>query len=122
MSTLSTHSLLIVEPNEKLTHPYNLLPSKYHITRVSTIVEGLNFIAHTVPKLIMVSASFTPNESLLLLETVSKAISAQLPQLIFVVDLSNPISTIPGTSWGGTTTLLSSQSSVAQVNASLAQG
>lgn len=122
MSTFQPYSLLIVEPNEKLTHPYNLLPSKYHITRVSTIAEGLNFIEKTIPTVVMVSGSFSASESVALLEKIRSGVSTTLPQLIFVVDLENPLSTIPGTTWGATTALLSSQSSVAVVNASLAQG
>jgi hypothetical protein len=120
MSTLPTHSLVIIEPNEKLTHPYNLLSPTYHITRVSTITEGLDFIAHTLPSVVMLSASFSPNESVLFLDTLHKVVHTSLPKLIFVVDLSCALSTIPGTTWGGSTQILSSQSPIAAIDASLA--
>jgi hypothetical protein len=121
MSTAQPYSLLIVEPNEKLTHPYNLIPSTYHITRVSTIAEGLDFVAHTLPTVIMVSGSFAAKDNVKLLEKTAEASHSHLPRLVFVVDLANPLSTIPGTTWGETTELLSSRSSAASVKASLMQ-
>lgn len=110
MSNSFNHSILIVEPNEKLTHPYNLLPSNYHITRVSTIAEARATLTQTVPSITLLSASFSPEESVSFLEKLHQAVSTTLPKLIFVVDFSNPINTIPGTSWGETAQVITTTS------------
>lgn len=110
MSNSTNQSLLIVEPNEKLTHPYNLLPSTYHITRVSTIAEARAIVAQTVPNVTLLSASFSLKESVSFLEDLHQAVHTTLPQLVFVVDFSNPINTIPGTSWGETAQIITTTS------------
>jgi len=118
-SLLST--ALLVEPNEKLTYPYNLLPSKYHKTRFSTIAEAQKFVTLETPKLICLSASFSSEELLLFLENLQKQVAVSLPKLIFVIDLKNPLSCIPGVSWGQNIEVITSQTTDTVVSAIFTQ-
>lgn len=106
--TKFTSTALIVEPNQKLTHPYKLLSEQYHITRVSTITDAESFLENEMPNLIMLSASFSAEEQHAFLENVTTYVKTTLPKLVMVIDLNHPINTVLGTTWGKTLEVVTS--------------
>jgi DNA-binding response OmpR family regulator len=121
MTNVTTLTALAIEPNEKLTHPYNLLPSHYHITRVSTIAEAEKCIATKIPSIILLNASFSKMEVLSFLEIVQKQLYSSIPKLIFVVDFNNRLNFIPGTNWGETADVISTRTNPKILNAIFTQ-
>ena len=112
-------NLLIIEPNKTLTVPYKFVPSAYHTTRVETMEKSQLILSIIQPDLIMLSASFSLTSLINFLDDLRSQIHHQLPNLIMVVDLSQPISHIPGTTWSGQLYILSSQSKPNQIRQSL---
>lgn len=108
--TKFTSSVLIVEPNQKLTHPYKLLSEQYHITRVSSITDAEQIVEESMPDIVMLSASFSAEEQHMFFEKVTTHVSFTLPLLVIVIDLENPISTVLGTTWGDSIQVVTSTS------------
>lgn len=106
-------NILIVEPNTKISHPYSYLPTSDVVERVSSLEAGLRSMATNIPELVFVSASIATSKLMGLLDALKQASRSGLIPLIFVVDHSHKLSTIPGTTWGGklgiTTTIVSSE-------------
>ncbi len=96
----SSLTILIIEPNKNLTFPYKFLPKHYHTTRVTTIEAGQNYLAQTLPNAVCLSASFAIEDILTFLETLTRQCYHHLPVLALVIDLTRPVTTIPGTNWG----------------------
>ena len=94
-------TILIIEPNETLTHPYVFLPSGFILHRVPYLDEAEEKIKEEIPSLILISASFPPSSTVEFLEFVKNKFAKKITSVIFIVDLSHRINFIPGTSWGG---------------------
>jgi hypothetical protein len=104
---LSSPFILVIEPNEKLTHPYIYLDPSYHNTRISSLTEAKEFTKSVIPNLIILSASFEIDHTVDFLSDLSSKRLNILPGLVFMVDLSNQLSYIPGTTWGNKCQVLS---------------
>jgi hypothetical protein len=110
---------LIIEPNDSLHIPYAYLEDAYEYDRCSSIEKGLAFMAKKYPDILFLSASFSLSKSLKVLESLKQKSSYTLIPLVIVVDLSNRVSSVPGTSWGNKIGLVSSLSSAQEVNSTL---
>jgi PleD family two-component response regulator len=101
----SLSSLLIIEPNDSLVLPYGYISELYpnidKMKRVSSTVKALDYLSEQTPDLVMLSASFSYVEQLEVLEKVKNLSKAKLIPVIIVVDFSQPLNSVLGTSWGG---------------------
>ena len=117
--SITTKTALIIEPNAKLDVPYQFLPSEYHTTRVDSMEKAEAFLLHTVPHLVLLSASFSAERTRKFLLSLKQASYAHLPGLILVVDLSHSVSSVIGTTWGETAAVLCSLSQKKEIVAVL---
>ena len=101
-------SILIIEPNKKLTLPYSYLPHSYKVTYITSIELGLAKLNRVNPNLVFLSASFSASKSLKFLESLKNSFKLKLIPLIIIVDLSHRLNFVPGTSWGGKIAVLDS--------------
>lgn len=121
MKLLEPLTALIIEPNTRLTNPYNSLPFSFNTSRYSSLDQASHSFLTIQPQLVLISASFTPTHIITFLEKVkneSVAIEELIP-VIFVVDLNNRLNFVPGTTWGTQMGLLHSLSSAQEVYATL---
>jgi len=102
-----TINVLIVEPNVNLKHPYQFLSKKYHLTRVKTIKEAIKTLASNSFQLFIMSATFSPEKQVLLLDAFKHSFSNQVTPLLITVDPSVPVSVIVGTKWSDKIAILS---------------
>jgi hypothetical protein len=118
-SALST--ILIIDPHEQLSKPYQWLPSAATLIHSTSTPQATQYLRDRIPSLVIISASFSPSQMLELLETVKRCVSHQrfLVPLIVMVDLHDRINFIPGTHWGQKMGVLCSLSSKEEVNAVL---
>lgn len=115
---------LIIEPNPQLVTPYSLLTSVYHqplsLTRVDNLDQARPAFTASKPDLVMFSGSFAAIASLDFLEFIHREMPmGELIPLIWVVDLSQPLSQVLGTAWGGKVAVLSSESDIHELRACL---
>lgn len=110
-------SALIVEPNEKLTHPYNLISQHYHSTRVSSLTEAIQYLDTFLPKVLFLSTSLKSEQMLKILEKLRQNTHTHLPKIIFVLDFSQTMSKLPKISWDGQADIISTQTPPAAVEA-----
>lgn len=108
--TPSHSHILIIEPRSELETPYTHITQFDSISRVESIEKALQTLTRLHPTLVMLSASFHISKSLPLLETLKYMSQTELIPLVFVVDHTSTISTIPGTTWGSRCAILSSLS------------
>ncbi|MEN8253372.1 MAG: hypothetical protein ABFQ62_03290 [Patescibacteria group bacterium] len=112
-------STLVIEPNKDLIAPYLHLSKTYTITRVDSLQTAFECLLDSPPKLVLLSVSY-PKIDLVDFLIELKCISRyELIPLIFVLDFSEHLNFIPGTSWGGQLGLLHNLSSRREVNATL---
>ena len=109
----------IIEPNKKLIIPYNHLPRSYDIFRVSTIDQALLKLAKVNPGIVFLSASFSALKSVSFLESLKNFSEDSLIPVIIVVDLSNRINFVPGTTWGGKIAVIDSCASKRELTSTL---
>ncbi len=121
MNSLTQRSVLIVEPNQSLTIPYMYLPNTYTLTCVSSIRRARNELAHTVPDLVFLSTSFRPAQTLSFLEELKKVSQSKtrIIPIVFVIDLSQRVSYVLGTTWAGKVGFANSQSSAEELFSTL---
>src|SRR5689334_7660665 len=122
MSFPSTLRILIVEPNPQFDRPYfyldQLFPQQPIITRVASIREALTALDSTF-NIVFLSSGFSPSQSLQFLETLKNTTETHLPSLVFVVDWSQRIHRVLGTTWASQVGILHSLSSQEEVIATL---
>ena len=112
-------TISIVEPNKKLITPYNYLTSLYSISRVSTIDQALLKLTKINPGIIFLSASFSASKSVRFLESLNNFSEGSLIPVVIVVDLSNRINFVPGTTWGGKIAVIDSCASKRELTSTL---
>lgn len=111
MSSPSQHTkTLIAEPNSKLKTPYSYL-SNFSQTRVQTVKQSIKALSQNKFDLYIISASFSPENQLLLLDAFKQNFKDRVIPLLVVVDLSRPTSTILGTNWSSKIALLAGSAS-----------
>lgn len=92
---------LIIEPNSKLNHPYDYLSEKLILTKVQSVKQANLELIQQQFSCFILSTSFSPEKQLSLLNAFKFNFKEQIIPLLLVVDLTQPLSTIPGTLWGG---------------------
>ncbi|KUK79350.1 MAG: hypothetical protein XD95_0453 [Microgenomates bacterium 39_7] len=102
---------LIVEPNADLKYPYQFLSKKYQLTRVKTVKEAIKTLSSYSFELFIISASFSPEKQVLLLDAFKNCFKDQVIPLVIIVDLSVPLSAIVGTKWSDKVCILSATAS-----------
>ena len=113
--------VLIVEPNRELAIPYMYLPIFFKITCVPSIQKAIEILHKTPPNLVFLSASFSATKSLQFLETLKRISAETIIPLIFVVDWSQRITRVLGTTWGGRIGLSHSLASADELHALLSR-
>ncbi|MBT4124620.1 MAG: hypothetical protein HN981_01765 [Candidatus Pacebacteria bacterium] len=108
-------SALIIEPNHNLKEPYETVADFFNITKVNSLAEARQSLTKLQPDIFFMSSSFSPHLQLEILETFKNACSTQIIPLVFVVDLSQSLNQITGTSWGDTLTILHSRQKQATI-------
>ncbi len=101
---------LIVEPNDKLESPYSFLTDLSQ-KRVRTVKQAAEALSQEKFDLYIISASFSPEKQLLLLDAFKQNFKERVIPLLVVVDLSRPTSTVLGTHWSNKVALLASSAS-----------
>ncbi len=104
----SNLDILIIEPNNLLKTPYSYIPSKYKIVRVSSVELASRILINSTPKLAILSASLPLSENLNFLSQLRKSSISFLISLLIIIDLTNRISMVPGTLWGGKISVIDS--------------
>jgi PleD family two-component response regulator len=108
---MSNHpKALVAEPNDHLRQPYQHLTHKLDLIQTSSVKTALQALNQNTFSLFIVSTSFAPDQITTLLEALKNSFHDQIIPLILVVDLNQPLSTVPGTEWGGRLGLLASNS------------
>ncbi len=116
----SLNSVLIVEPNQNLVRPYSFLPPDSVVTRLTNTVAASEFLRQSSVDLVLLSCSFSSKKLLHFLEDLKLASSERIVPLILVVDLTKPYSIVPGLTWDKKLGLLSSNSTVRELELQLA--
>ncbi|CAN5280335.1 hypothetical protein BH10PAT2_BH10PAT2_1740 [soil metagenome] len=115
--------ILIVEPDSKMVHPYDifaqLYPNTVELIRYETLNQAEKDLLSLSPVLVLLSCSFSPIKSVEFLEHFKNTFVDQLIPLVFVVDLSKPVSRVLGTKWGKKVGLLHTLSAKAEIVATL---
>lgn len=96
---ITDRTALVIEANSKLFRPYEYLAPIYEEHRTASFVEAKSFLECIVPDLILISASFAPEQIIEFLSEVKKQSSKYIIPIIFVVDLSHRLNFIPGIFW-----------------------
>lgn len=112
-ATLEAPAILVLEPNQNLTIPYQFLTSTYQLTRLHDPLTLANELSRKQYQLVMLSCSFSSRKLLQLLETINQAHRDTLLPIVLVIDLHQPYSLVPGLNWANKVGLLSSQSDAA---------
>jgi DNA-binding response OmpR family regulator len=112
-------NILIIEPNTKLHNPYALLSQSHNIERVTSPELGLKYMSQQLPELVLLSTSPSITKILSFLESLKNASHQKLIPLMFVIDLSYKLSTIPGTTWGNKLGVITSISSENELNSTI---
>jgi len=121
MSSLNkNYSILIVEPNKNSGLPYSFFKQKqFNLATTASIQKALKDLAQFTPNLVLLSTSFSTDQLIIFLEALKNASSKQIIPLILVVDLTKPLSILPGTSWGKKLGIIHSLSSKKEISATL---
>lgn len=110
--------ILILEPNSLVVSPYSYLASIFRqavsVQRVETVDQAVESLVKLSPELVVMSASFPPEETLKFLEQLKDAGTTDVVPLIWVIDLENPLSTVFGTQWAGQTAVCSTLTSLSE--------
>ncbi|GEM_PF-1879808 len=99
-------SALVVEPNSKLVHPYDYLSEKLILTKVQSVKHANLELTRQQFSCFILSTSFSPEKQLSLLDAFKFNFKEQIIPLLLVVDLTKPLSAVPGTLWGGRVAVL----------------
>ena len=110
---------LIIEPNKELAVPYMYLPPIYTVSWVTSPERAAAELEDYTPSLVFLSTSFDPKENLTFLEKYKEIFLYKIIPLIFVVDWSNKVNTILGTTWGQKIAIAHSLTSQGEMNALL---
>lgn len=97
---MPAQSALIVEPNAAILEPYSYLPVSLHPLRVENPTDALDVLSTRTPVLCVLSASYPIEQTIVILDALRQSSRTFLIPLVIVVDLSVPVSYIPGTTWG----------------------
>lgn len=104
---------LVVEPNESLALPYTALSRQLHLHRVSSVPAALRWLSQHTPDIFFLSTSFSMSLQLQLLEAFKNSFGDKIIPLALVVDVSQPMSSVPGTVWGDKLLILHSRQTAA---------
>lgn len=104
-----------------LLAPYMHLPSNYELRLLNNADQMLTELSAQVPDLVLISASVAPEHALKVLWLLKDLSTTKLVPVIFVVDWSQSVIRLPGTSWGGKVGLLHSLSAQDEVNATISR-
>jgi hypothetical protein len=121
MTTPTLTHVLIIEPKVSVAVPYQYLQAS-SIIRVTSIEAALSSLDTKVPDLVIVSASFADKEIFRFFDALKTLCSTHLAMLIpimVVINLTEPISTILGTTWGKKLGITTSESSLTEFEATL---
>jgi PleD family two-component response regulator len=113
------HQILIVDPHFSDIGVYSHIVKQWSFIQVSSIETALQQLYILKPDLVFISASFSINKNLLLLEAIKNLSSKQLVPIVFVLDLSHQISLVPGTTWGGKIGIIHTLSSKKELHSTL---
>jgi hypothetical protein len=110
------YHVLAIEPNKQLVQPYAHFELFAEVLRVESLEQAaLELEKVPGPDIILMSASFSPERGLKLMEMIKQACRDQVVPLIMVVNLAQPLSFMPGTTWGSKFGIIHSLSSVFEV-------
>lgn len=126
--TLSRSKVLLIEPDVSLTSfpalsaPYSFfLEQKPAFTCLPSVELAQEYLSQQTPDIVFLSMSFSPQKSTDLLEMIKNLSTQKLIPLIFVLNLSHPLSVVPGTTWGGHIGVLHTSTSQQEFEATLSQ-
>ncbi len=117
-----TSQLLIVEPNRKLQQPFAAIdPKQWTVTRVANLAALELALGQQQFDVVMLSCSFSAQKSLAILQLLNQQQLKRAVALVLVVDLNQRYSLVLGTKWAKQIGILSSESTAAEVNTTLAR-
>ncbi len=114
----NNHKALIVDPNSYL-QIYQMIPSVWQIEMANTIEAAHLILQKYSPDIVFISSSYSLNKSVAMLETIRNLSAKQLIPVIFVLNFTNKINHIPGTTWGGKIGILHTLSSYCELESTL---
>jgi hypothetical protein len=107
------------EPETVVVSPYIYFPSSYHFHASHSLSIHELRKTEILPDLVTVSTSFSPEELVDFLWNLKSFAKEQIIPLLFIVNWTQPLSELPGTTWGGKIGILHTLSSPAEVSATL---
>ncbi len=96
-----SQSALVVEPNDDVVLPYRFLENSFLVRRVRKIEVGIQYFKKNSVDILLLSASFSSEETLEMLEVVKNLSTQGLIPLVIVLDWTNPVNFVAGTTWTG---------------------
>jgi len=124
MTPDNQYSILIIEPNKNMRSPYAYLSglsSPSNITRLPSIHSGLAHLIENKPDIVFLSASYEMDRILVFLESLKNKSTDSLINLIIMIDFSQTLSQIPGTTWGDNIGIASNLTSAPELEAILSR-
>ncbi len=118
MSLIDNKKILIIEPDNKLLKPYDHFKSS-NLCRIASIEQGIKYLSDSTPDIVFISTSFSIHKTLHFLDTLKNASMSGLIPLVFVINLSEKISYVPGTTWAGKIGIIHSLSSAKEINSTI---
>jgi hypothetical protein len=117
--TSHSRTALAIEPNRHMAVPYMNLPSNYKLKITHSLHKAVQELSTFTPDLMFISASLEPEQMLKVLWLLKDLSKDKLIPLIFVIDWSQSIIRLPGTTWGGKVGVCHSLSSLDELHATL---
>lgn len=110
----SSKSILIIETTGCLAIPLTFFPSAYKIESALTVNEARIILQEHSVQLIAFNVSCPEGLMFEVIHMINQTVKDKIIPLLLVIDLSIPLTVIPGTSWGGRLGILHSLSTRAE--------
>ncbi|MFZ5376275.1 MAG: hypothetical protein ACOZAN_01235 [Patescibacteria group bacterium] len=114
--------VLIIEPNDDLVNPYAFFDAQvFNCQRVRSLPSAKQQLKTFNYDLICLSMTFSAQSNLEMLTAIKDSLRDQITPLLFVIDLNQALSIVPGTHWGQKLAILHSDSDKTEFDTSMKQ-
>ena len=110
---------LIIDPNRHFIPMYDYVSEFYDTTSIPSIPYAKRRLKTLSPSIVFVSSSYPAQTTLSFLTTLKNTSKHQIVPLVFVVDLTQKLNFIPGTTWARRIAVLDSFTTHQQLNSAL---
>ena len=119
MTNKTLKTAFVVEPNSKLVEFYLGMEQLFNLTVTNSVPQALQKLYEQEPDVFILSTSFSLSLQIKALEAFKNSCKNKIIPLVLVIDLSKPISTIAGISWGNKLHIVNSRQSLKELKQTL---